>query len=186
MNKFIKRLIFILIGISIISYIGLSFLKTNTKKHSPEETVTHQTKEASLSVFYNRPYKKDRIIFGELVPFGKVWRTGANEATTFNTSKDLLIDGSTLPAGKYTLWTIPNKKSWKILFNSKQYSWGVNMDGTVKHNPEFDVLTIEVPVNPLLNVVEQFSIYFEEANDFSIMYLAWDTTVIAVPIKVKK
>ncbi len=184
MPKLVSRILWIISGIIIIGLLSMYFIKQNTKKHSPEETITHIVKDATFTVFYNRPYKKNREIFGNLVPYGKVWRTGANEATTFTTNKDIMVDGTKLKAGTYTVWTIPNPKSWKFILNNKEYSWGVNMDGSVKHDPEYDVLTIELPSQPLLNVVEQFSIYFEDANDFSIMYLAWDRTFIAVPIKI--
>ncbi len=184
MPKLLKRTVPILLGLIVIGFAGMYFMKQNTKKHSPEETISHTAKDATFTVFYNRPYKKDREIFGNLVPYNQVWRTGANEATTFTTDKDLLVDGTILKAGTYTLWTVPNKESWKVIFNSKEYNWGVNMDGTAKYDPEFDVLTIEVPTQPLLNIVEQFSIYFENANDFTILYMAWDRTAIAVPIKV--
>ncbi|MDY8134108.1 DUF2911 domain-containing protein [Aquimarina sp. 2201CG5-10] len=185
MPKLLKRIIFILIAVVIIGYAGMLILKNNTKKHSPEETITHIAKEATFTVFYNRPNKKGREIFGKLVPYNEVWRTGANEATSFTTDKDILVDGTTLKAGTYTLWTIPNPESWKVIFNSQEYGWGVSFkDGKAARDPQFDILTVEVPVQPLLNEVEQFSIYFENANDFTIMYLAWDKTAIAVPIKV--
>ncbi len=182
MNTFIKWLLITLVGLAVIGFIGFSFLRNNTKKHSPEQTVTHTVNDLNFSIFYNRPYKKGRDIFGDLVPYNKVWRTGANEATTFTTDKDVSIDGSLLKAGTYTIWTIPNENSWKVIFNTEEYGWGVNMDGTVKRDPAHDALTIEVPVHRLLNVVEQFSIYFEDANGFTILYLAWDTTSIAIPI----
>ncbi len=184
MSKLLKRSLLLLAGIVIVGFIGRSIIRSSTKKHSPEQTITHTSKDATFTVFYNRPYKKGRTIFGDLVPYGKVWRTGANEATTFTTSKDILVDGTILKSGTYTLWTIPNKDSWKIIFNGHQYDWGVGViDGSPSRDPEYDVLTLEVPVHPLLNIVEQFSIYFEEANDFSIMYLAWDRTTVAVPLK---
>ncbi|WP_271765085.1 DUF2911 domain-containing protein [Aquimarina algiphila] len=184
MPKLLKRIVFILLGLVIIGFAGMYFMKQNTKKHSPEEIVTHTAKDATFTVFYNRPYKKDREIFGKLVPYNQVWRTGANEATTFTTDKDIFVDGTTLKAGTYTLWTIPNQKSWKVIFNSQEYGWGVNMDGTSKRDPAFDALIVEVPTQPLLNIIEQFSIYFENANEFTILYLAWDRTAVAVPIKV--
>lgn len=183
MSKLLKRIILIFVSVVALGFAIMLILKHNTKKHSPEETITHTVNDATFTVFYNRPYKKRREIFGKLVPYGEVWRTGANEPTTFTTDKNILVDGSELRAGTYTLWTIPNQNSWKIIFNTEQYDWGVNFDGTVTREPEYDVLTVEVPVQPLLNVVEQFSIYFENANDFSIMYLAWDRTAIAIPIK---
>lgn len=179
-----KRSFFLLIGIISLSVITILILKINTKKHSPEDTITHISKDNTFTVFYNRPFKKGRVIFGELVPFNKVWRTGANEATTFTTDKNILVDGSELKAGTYTLWTIPGKESWKVIFNKDQYKWGVNLlNGEPARNPEEDLLTIEVPVQHLLNIVEQFSIYFQEANNFTIMFLAWDQTSIAIPIK---
>ncbi|MBW1295574.1 DUF2911 domain-containing protein [Aquimarina litoralis] len=184
MSALLKRSLFFLIGFIIICIASFFVLKNNTKKHSPEETVTHVSNEATFTVFYNRPFKKGREIFGALVPFDQVWRTGANEATTFTTDKKILVDGSELNAGTYTLWTIPGKQSWKVIFNEEQYNWGVSLtNGEPARNPEKDVLIIEVPVQHLLNVIEQFSIYFQEANNFTIMFLAWDQTGIAIPIK---
>ncbi|MFD2565339.1 DUF2911 domain-containing protein [Aquimarina rubra] len=186
MTKLLKRSLILIIGIVIIGFTGRFILKSNTKKHSPEQTVTHSSNEANFTVFYNRPFKKDREIFGDLVPFDQVWRTGANEATTFTTDKDILVDGSLLKTGTYTLWTIPGQNSWKVIFNNNKYNWGVSfMDGSPSRDPKHDALTIEVPVQRLLNTVEQFSIYFQEANNFTIMYLAWDQTAIAIPITLK-
>ncbi|WP_246849166.1 DUF2911 domain-containing protein [Aquimarina sp. U1-2] len=179
-----KILVISLVSVVLIAIGGFYFLKQHTKKYSPEETIEHTIKDATITIFYNRPYKKDRKIFGGLVPFGEVWRTGANEATTFTASSDLVIDGTLLKKGTYTLWTIPNPSSWKIIFNSKPYHWAVHIDGTLQYESEFDVLTIEVPVMPLFNRKEQFSIYFESANDFSLLYLAWDRTAVAIPIRV--
>lgn len=156
--------------------------KTNTKSYSPEDTVIYEEKDLRLEVFYNRPYKKEREIFGELVPYNEVWRTGANEATTFETNKDILIDGSLLKAGKYTLWTIPGRESWKVIFNSEMYPWGITADKLPSRQPEYDVLTVEVPVHHLQEVVEQFSIDFEKKFEMINMKLFWDQTLIEIPI----
>lgn len=157
--------------------------KTDTKSYSPEETVSYQHEDLILEVFYNRPYKKERTIFGGLVPYGEVWRTGANEATTFFTSKDILVDGSPLPAGKYTLWTIPGPDSWKVIFNSKMYPWGITAEGGPAREAQYDVLTVEVPTHSLEQVVEQFTIGFEQAYDFINMNFSWDRTQVRVPLK---
>lgn len=175
-----------LLGVAIFSLIVLLpfyIYKTYTKSYSPEATVTYQQGDLELEVFYNRPYKKDREIFGGLVPYQEVWRTGANEATTFRTNRDLLVDGSLLPAGIYTLWTIPMEESWKVIFNSEMYPWGITLDKVPSRLPEYDVLVIEVPVNRLNNTVEQFTIRFEEFHDFIHMILAWDRTAVSVPMK---
>ena len=183
MKKKLKRS---LIGAAVFSLIILSayyVLNVKTKSYSPEETTVYQENGLELEVFYNRPYKKNREIFGALVPYDVVWRTGANEATTFQTNKDILVDGSLLPAGKYSLWTIPGENSWKVMFNSEMYPWGITLDKVASRLPEYDVLTIEVPVNRISTSLEQFTISFQEENELILMILAWDRTAIYVPIR---
>ncbi len=178
-----KLILKILGAIIAIALILLFIIHYNTKAHSPEETLTYSGKTLEMEVFYNRPYKKDRKIFGGLVPYNKVWRTGANEATTFKTNQDILVDGSLLRAGKYTLWTVPMKDSWKVMFNSKMYPWGINLDKEAYRDPKFDSLVMERPVNKLNSTLEQFTIFFEEEGEFVNMVLAWDKTSITIPIK---
>ena len=170
----------------VLALIGLFFQRNYTKAHSPEDIVLYEEDSLELEVFYNRPYKKDREVFGALVPYGEVWRTGANEATTFYTNKDLLVDGSFLPAGKYTLWTIPGEESWKVIFNSKMYPWGIDTDKKAYRDAEFDSLVLEVPVQNMNEEMEQFSIYFERANDLVILNLAWDQTRVTLPLQTAK
>ena len=142
--------------------------------------------DLTISVVYNRPYKKGREIFGALVPYNAVWRTGANEATVFDTNKDLIIKGTVLKAGKYTLWTVPDKDTWTVIFNSEFGQWGINSKGEANRNPDRDVLTIEVPVSYHETSIEQFTISFEKVGDDAEMVMLWDTTVVAVPISVAK
>ena len=183
MNKNLKRS-FLGLGILIATIMVAYFVfKTDTKSYSPEDTVSFQKGGLQLEVFYNRPYKKNREIFGGLVPYNQVWRTGANEATTFTTNQDLLVDGSFLPAGKYTLWTIPMEDSWKVIFNSAMYPWGITTDKIPSRLPEHDVLTVEIPVKKLETPVEQFTVDFQEAHNFIFMNLAWDQTLVSVPLK---
>ncbi len=184
MPKFIKITLIVISVILLAGIGGYYILKNSTKKLSPEQIVTFEQDSLNLKVFYNRPYKKGRKIFGELVPYGKVWRTGANEATTFETNTDLNIEGSMLKAGKYTLWTVPNKTSWQIIFNEKMYNWGVNFsDGKASRVEEFDALKIEVPISKNLKTVEQFSIYFDEQFGTINMFLAWDNIVVPLSLK---
>lgn len=174
-------------GVVLLLVLVVLFLQRySTKAHSPEDVVLYEEDSLELEVFYNRPYKKERVIFGELVPYGEVWRTGANEATTFTTNQDLIVDGSLLPAGKYTLWTIPGEESWKVIFNSKMYPWGIDLDKKPFRQPEYDALVLEVPTKDLNDTVEQFSIYFERANDLIFLNLAWDDTKVTIPIQTKK
>jgi len=173
----------------IVVFLGLIIvfiLRYTTKAHSPQDTIIYEQADLKLEVFYNRPYKKDREIFGNLVPYNEVWRTGANEATTFETNTDILVDGSLLEAGKYTLWTIPMENSWKIIFNSKMYPWGINLDKEAYRDSKFDSLVLERPVEELDSVIEQFTVLLEPNGEFLNMVLAWDETSVSVPIKTKE
>ncbi|MDN3595061.1 DUF2911 domain-containing protein [Zunongwangia endophytica] len=186
MNNNLKLLLKIL-GISLLVAAVIFFaVRYNTKAYSPDDTVVFNNEDLSLEVFYNRPYKKGREIFGDLVPYDSVWRTGANEATIFKTNKDVMVDGSLLKKGDYTLWTIPKKDSWEVIFNTKMYPWGIDLKGLPYRDVDFDALIVEVPVSNLNKTVEQFTIYFEEANDLVFLALSWDQTSVTVPIKIKE
>ena len=180
-----KFLIFSLIGVAVIGALIsiLIYLQLRDEKSlSPEDQVVFNDGDLTITVFYNRPYKKNRVIFGGLVPYDKVWRTGANEATTFESNKDLLINGKPLKAGKYSLWTIPGKEAWKIIFNAEHGQWGINSKGEANRSASQDVLTVEVMPVEQDQVFEQFTIAFEKGGDDSEMVLAWDKTLVSVPI----
>ena len=186
MNKKVKSFLKIAGAILLLATLTILVMRYSTKAHSPEDTVSYTDKDLKMEVFYNRPYKKERVIFGNLVPYNKVWRTGANEATTFETNKDIWVDGSLLKAGKYTLWTIPMENSWKVIFNNKMYPWGINLEEQAYRNPEFDALILEVPTKNLKETVHQFSIIFDKENEFIFLKLAWDKTLVSIPIRPEK
>ena len=181
MSTLVKR---ILLGIGAVvllfaGYVG--FTLSTTKNHSPEETLLHKDSGLEISVFYNRPYKKDRVIFGELVPYGEVWRTGANEATTFTTNEDLSINGETLPAGKYTHWTIPFENGWTVIFNNKMYDWGIQWGGKASREEAADILSTDAGVQRLNGSVEQFTIDIEDGEGL-MLTLTWDDVRVEVPM----
>jgi len=184
MNTFLKRIIFLLIivatGLFLYAYINGDILQ---KPLSPKDTVEFKLNDLKLEVFYNRPSKRERQIFGGLVPYNTVWRTGANEATTFETNKSLKIGLDSLAQGKYTLWTIPSEEKWTVIFNSKQYPWGVDETMQPMREPAYDVLKIDVPIENLLKIVEQFTIAFDNSTDNLSLTLAWDKIKIIVPLK---
>jgi len=151
---------------------------------SPKDTAKITLNDLSLKVEYNRPSKRERDIFGALVPFNEVWRTGANEATTFETNKNLMIDGIMLKEGKYTLWTVPMENSWKVMFNTKQYEWGVNEKMEPMWDPNYDAIEIEVPKQDLDEVVEKFTIAFDNKTGNLKLTMAWDKTLIEIPLSV--
>lgn len=184
MNRFLKWLIGILV-IALVA-VGIYSYKNDglfSRPLSPKKTVSFKVDDIELEVFYNRPSKRNRDVFGALVPYNEVWRTGANEATTFETNKALKVGQDSLPAGKYTLWTIPNDTAWNVMFNSKQYSWGVDMEMKPMREPQFDVVNISVPTQHLNTVVEQFTIGFDNSTDNLSLTMAWDNTKIVVPLK---
>jgi len=182
MKKIFKIFSIIIVSLLVVGFAGYQYIIYSTKQHSPEDVVQYQKTSYDLEVFYNRPYKKGRVIFGSLEPYGQVWRTGANEATTFETKSDLTIGGRSLKAGKYTLWTIPGPESWKVIFNDKQYDWGVGRNGASRE-AEYDALTIDIPVETTPDVIEQFTIAFEEEGGNPVLTLSWDQTKISVPIR---
>jgi hypothetical protein len=187
MNTFLKRTLILLFIIAIGLFLYSHFVEDIfSKRLSPKDTVEFKLNDLELEVFYNRPSKKGREVFGGLVPFNKVWRTGANEATTFNTNKDLIILGVFLPKGNYTLWTVPKDNVWNVMFNKKQYDWGVDAQMKPSWDPNYDILEIEVPVEKLNTVVEQFTIAFDNSTDDLKLTMAWDNTKIAVPLNIFK
>ena len=152
------------------------------ERASPADTVRFDKGGVKLEVAYSRPYKKGRVIFGGLVPFDEVWRTGANEAATFRTNKDLTVGGKKLPAGKYTLWTIPHEKRWEVIFNKKMYPWGIGRDGKASREAAADVVSVTVPVEVLPKEMEQFTITVQ-GDKVPTLVFAWDRTRVSVPLK---
>ena len=180
MKKFL-----VVAGILILLIIGaLTLFRLKTKSASPEADVNYNADGLSIHLFYNRPSKKGREIFGALVPYGKIWRTGANEATVFETNKDLLIDGKTLKAGKYTLWTLPNEQMWTVIFNSEYGQWGINFNGEANKDPKNDVVIVDAPVLLQDKVFEEFTISVEKIGEEQELIFIWDKTLVAIPFTV--
>lgn len=173
MKKILRRTIIFLFALTILLFAAYQGLIAYTKSFSPEETASFVDGDLKIEVTYSSPSKKNREIFGSLVPFGKIWRTGANEATIFSTSQDIKIGGKTLPKGDYTLFSIPESDSWEIIFNSATYDWGINYDGTSPHKPEADVLRANAAVLMSNGVKESFSIYIDRIEG---IVFEWDRT----------
>ncbi len=187
MNTFLKRLLIVLFIVALGLFLYSYFVENIFEKRlSPKDTVEFKLNDLKLKVFYNRPYKKGRDIFGGLVPYGQVWRTGANEATTFTTNQDLKVMGFLVPRGEYTLWTVPNDSTWKVMLNTKEYKWGVDENMKPSWDPNYDLLELDIPVENLDSVVEQFTISFDNSTDNLKLTMAWDKTKIAVPLSTIK
>jgi hypothetical protein len=183
-----KKKTLIIIGIVIVVLVALMFLfRKYTKSHSPAATANYTENGLVIDISYCRPYKKGRLIFGEesegaLQPYGKYWRVGANEATTFNTNKDLMVNGKELKAGKYQLYAIPGKDSWQVVFNSEWDRWGAQ-----EANHKTDVLQTELPADHTAPPVEQLLISFDEPDSAHATNLRihWDNTLVKVPVSAK-
>jgi hypothetical protein len=134
----------------------------------------------TLTVDYSSPRMKGRKIFGGLVPYGEVWRAGANEATTFVTDSDVSVGGKLIPAGAYTLFTIPDKDKWTLIISKKTGEWGVPYPGA-----EFDFARVDMTASTLPSSLDNFTIAFDKNPTGCIMRLDWETTRASISI-VKK
>jgi hypothetical protein len=130
---------------------------------------------AEVWIDYSRPQKRGRVIFGDVVPWNTVWRTGANAATQLNTSADLVVAGTTVPAGKYTLWTLPTQNGWKVIINKQTGQWGT------EYNQAQDLVRVDAKVETLATPVEQMAIAFEPGT----LTVSWDKTKVSVPVSKK-
>ena len=133
-----------------------------------------------IKIDYGRPSMRGRKIMGELVPYNKWWRTGANEATGFVTEADLEIDSVTLPKGSYTLYTLPTAKRWKLIINKQTGQWG-----TV-YNPELDFARVDLAKRVVRRPVEKLTISLRRTNNSSgTLTIEWERTVLSVSFKVR-
>lgn len=174
----------------LLSLVAMTFLLSGVAfaqkkpQASPADSTSGTVAGATISISYHSPGIKGRTIGKEIAPYGKIWRTGANEATTFSTSKDIKIEGKSLKAGKYTLYTTPDENEWKIIFNSQLMDgnrpiWGIKMDGSTTDDPAKDVLVVTVkPMKSQANN-ERFKINVTKSG----FVLLWGD--IAVPVKIK-
>jgi len=145
---------------------------------SPLEIVTLKYESTYIKVTYGRPHKKGRDIFGALVPFGEVWRTGANEATEITFTKDVKINGKRLNAGTYTVFTIPERDKWTVILNSDLGQWG-----SYNYNADRNVMEIEAEVSELDITYEPFTIEFQLQDDEAKLIMMWDKTKASFTIE---
>ncbi|HET9826530.1 MAG TPA: DUF2911 domain-containing protein [Chitinophagaceae bacterium] len=146
---------------------------------SPPATATGKVDAATITINYSSPGVKGRKIWGSLVPYDQVWRAGANEATIFETDKDIKVEGKTLKAGKYSLYAIPNEKEWTFIFNSQTGQWGVKMDGSTTEDPAKDVIRVNVKPKKSKTFNERMA-YVVDKNGFA---LVWENVEVPVSIK---
>lgn len=176
------RKILIGFGVVILVFgIYVIYLSLTTKSHSPAAIASFKSEDVKVDVRYCRPYMKERQVFGNattevLVPYGQKWRTGANEATEIELTTDLIIEDKILPAGTYSVYTIPNPNHWIVVFNSRTNYWGASFSGD-PFNEKYDVLRARADVTALKANVEQFGIALQQSGERTIeMTFAWEKT----------
>jgi Protein of unknown function (DUF2911) len=135
----------------------------------------------SVKVDYSSPRAKGRKIFGGVVPYGEVWRTGANEATTFVPNTNITIDGKDIPAGNYTMFTIPNQDKWTLIISKKTGEWGIPYPGESD-----DLARLDMSVSKTSAPVDNFTISFHEMGNGCHMYVDWENTRATVELTEKK
>ena len=128
-------------------------------------------------IFYSRPQKQGRKIFGELVEYGQVWRLGANEATEIEFYKDVKIAGKKVPKGRYTLYAIVNENSWTMIINKETDTWGA-----FKYDPKKDLLRTDINVQKTEEVVESMSMWFDKTSSGISLNIAWEQVKVSLPI----
>ena len=165
---------------SILTMAGIAALAARAQepRKSPHETVQFVLGGKKITIVYGRPLKRGRKIFGELEPYGKVWRTGADEATTFTTDGDLMLGSLHVKAGSYSLFTIPGASEWTIILNKTVKQWGA-----FKYDQAQDYGRATMKAGKAPATVEQLTIDIEKKGaDRGNLRIMWDNTVASIPV----
>jgi hypothetical protein len=163
-----------------LAFVSLTACAQGTKPSPPANAECQLSNGKSVKIAYSSPRMKGRKIFGGLVPFGEVWRAGANEATTFVTDTDINVGGTAVPAGSYTLFAVPNADKWQLVISKKTGEWGTAYPG-----PSNDLARIDMKVSPLSAPMENFTISFDKGSSGCILTMSWENTKASVAVSAK-
>ena len=152
-------------------------LMLDLPRASQHAVVSQRIGITDITINYHRPLVKGRKVFGGIVPYGQDWRAGANEATTFVTTADLMVGGAHVPAGSYTIFAIPNPDKWTLIISKKTGEWGTDYPG-----PENDLARVDMKASKLPSLVENFTIAFDKTANGYTMRMDWETTRASVDI----
>lgn len=173
-----KKLFLGLAALALFNFTQAQGLKTPSP--STSQTVKQEFGLGSIELSYSRPNTKGRTIFGDLVPFGAVWRTGANSATTLTFSEEVIIGGKNIPAGKYGLLTIPGAAEWTIIITKQ-----LDVTSPSAYKQEMDVVRVTAPTVAMPYAIESFMVFFENVSSNSLeLMIIWGKTAVSLPIKV--
>jgi len=169
-------------ALTIFALCLISSAQDKSKRPSPPAQAQCKFSDGkTITVDYSSPRMKGRKIFGDLVPYGQVWRTGANEATTFVTSTGLTAEGRDVPAGSYTIFTVPEQNKWTLIVNKKIGEWGI----PYKYESE-ELVRIPMSVSKTSGPVENFTIRFDQGGDTCTLNISWEETQASVKLSEKK
>ena len=169
----------LLIGILTLLLASSAFSQLSLPRESNFSSVSQNVGDTKISLTYHRPNAKGRKVFGGLVPYGEVWRTGANDNTTFETTQDVTVNGQKLPAGKYGLFTIPNQNEWTIIFNKVNNVWGTIYDA------KQDQLRVSAKPQPAGNFHETMSLGFANVKgNTADVVIAWENLQVPFTVNV--
>ncbi len=156
-----------------------AYSQWNIPAASPRQSVEQQFSMSKISLDYGRPAVKGRKVFGELVPFGQVWRAGANSATKITFEQSIDFGGKVVPAGTYGVFVIPQEKEWKIILNKDANQWGA-----YSYDERLNIIDITVPTQKLTEAQEVFEIALNPKDENNVdMVFKWDLTKVIVPLK---
>jgi hypothetical protein len=173
-----KKLFLSLAALALFNFTQAQGLKTPSP--STSQTVKQEFGLGSIELSYSRPNTKGRTIFGDLVPFGAVWRTGANSATTLTFSEEVIIGGKNIPAGKYGLLSIPGAAEWTLIITKQ-----LDVTSPSAYKQDMDVVRVTVAAVAMPYAIESFMIFFENVSSNSLeLMIIWEKTAVSLPIKV--
>ncbi|HYL45859.1 MAG TPA: DUF2911 domain-containing protein [Candidatus Limnocylindrales bacterium] len=170
-----------ILSVAVWMFAGAAHQDKSQRESPPAQASFAFTDGKTITVDYSSPRMKGRKIYGGLVPYGEVWRAGANEATTFVTTASLTVGGTAIPAGSYTLFAIPTAEKWTLIISKKTGEWGTKYPG-----PGDDLARVDMKVSKLPAPVENFTIAFDKEGSGCVVRLDWETTRASVAIAEKK
>ena len=165
------------LSLGLMALLGAAQADKSSRPSPPAKATCALADGKTITVDYSSPRAKGRKIFGDLVPYGEVWRAGANEATTFVTTADLMVGGTHVPAGSYTIFAVPNKEKWTLVISKKTGEWGIPYPGADK-----DLARVDMKVSATSSAVENFTIAFDKAASGCTLRMEWENTRATVDI----
>jgi hypothetical protein len=176
-----KRMVFVALLLPVLSLLACAQQDQSKRPSPPAQAQCKFTDGKSVKTDYSSPRMKGRKIFGGLVPYGEVWRTGANDATTLVTDTNVKIGDKDVPAGSYTIFTVPGADKWVLIISKKTGEWGIPYPGEGE-----DFVRTDMRVSPLPAPVESFTIAFDQTGSACVMHVDWEKMRAAVDISEKK